>query len=824
MTESFAPNSTISHYRVISKLGAGGMGEVYLAHDLELDRKVAIKILPKSLAADQQRLQRFIQEAKSASALNHPHILTIYEIGTTHDSRFIATEFIDGVTLRQRVNAGMSISEILDMAIQVGGALAAAHAAGIIHRDIKPDNIMVRRDGYVKLLDFGLAKLADPIGSLTDTEAPTKALVNTDAGTVLGTATYMSPEQAKGIQVDERTDLWSLGAVLYEMVTGHPPFRGETPTETISLILQKEPPPLTRFLPDVPAELDRIVTKALTKDSDGRYQTAKDFLIDLRNLKRKLEVNAEIDRTVPPELRSAATTPGGQNSPSTAPGIAVSTATGTHSPSSAEFLAAGISKHKFATAIALVVLVVAIGGGALYWHARNSEVAIDSIAVLPFENQSADANTEYICEGLTDSIINSLTQLPNLKVIARSSVFRYKGRQSDPLAAAKELGVRAVLTGRLLQRGDNLTISTELIDARDNNQLWGEQYERKVSDLLTVQREIAREITSNLRLKISGTDQARVKPETDNAEAYQLYLKGRFYWNKRTEDGMRKSIDFFNQAIEKDPVYALAYAATADSWFTLGWYRFTKSEDAYTKSKAAALKALELDPQLPDGHMALALVKSTFEWDWAGAENEFKTALELNPKSATAHHRYSLFLPILGRLDEAVAEAKKAQELDPLSLIINENVGDVLSLAGRFDEAEKQLLKTIELDPSFYVAHGTLSRLYEARGMYEKALEEDLVGAPPDVVAKEKKAFAAAGIQGVWRLRLADGNVGPTSPFWQASLYSRLGEKDKAFALLNKAMEQRAVVFTYLVADSRFANLRLDPRYAEILKRVGLAH
>ena len=400
----------VGRYEVRSHIGAGGMGEVYLALDTELDRTVAIKILPEALATDEQRVQRFVQEAKAASALNHPHILTIYEIGTIGDSRFIATEFIDGDTLRQRIDVGIKLADILEISIQAGSALAAAHAAGIIHRDIKPENIMVRRDGYIKVLDFGLAKLTGPEGSSPDAEAPTRAMVNTGAGTVMGTANYMSPEQAKGVGVDARTDLWSLGAVLYEMIAAHVPFAGETPTETLSLILQKEPPPLTRFAQDVPAELERIVTKALTKDREERYQTAKDLLIDLRNLKRKLEVDAEIDRTVPPEYRGAASgksTSSGQSPPAAGSGSAAMP--GATSTSSAEYLVSGIKQHKLATAVAAgLVLIVGVAGLSLYLRVRSAQGAIQSVAVMPFVNDTGNADIEYLSDGMTETLIKSL--------------------------------------------------------------------------------------------------------------------------------------------------------------------------------------------------------------------------------------------------------------------------------------------------------------------------------------------------------------------------------------------------------------------------------
>ena len=687
---TISAGTRLGRYEIRSQLGAGGMGEVYLALDTELDRTVAIKILPEALATDQQRLQRFIQEAKAASALNHPHILTIYEIGTTGASRFIATEFIDGDTLRQRISAGVKLVEILEISIQAGSALAAAHAAGIIHRDIKPENIMVRRDGYIKVLDFGLAKLTEPKGSTPDTEAPTKAMVNTGAGTVMGTANYMSPEQAKGTSVDARTDLWSLGAVLYEMVTGCVPFSGETPTETISLILQKEPAPLKRYAHEVPDELERIVTKALTKDREARYQTAKDLLIDLRNLKRKLEVDAEIDRTVPPEFRSAlsaTSTSSGQSTPATPSGSTAATplAGATHPASSAEYIVGGIKQHKVAAAIIAGLILIAVAGGVIgvstYLHARNTEVAIESIAVLPFENQNHNPDAEYLADGVTESIINNLSQLPNLRVSPRSTVFHYKGKDTDPIAVGKELGVRAVLSGRVVQRGDNLTISVELVDVRDNKQLWGEQYNRKVVDALAVQQDISREISERLRLKLPGAGQQQLaRRNPGNAEAYQLYLKGRYYFFKGTEDGISKAVEDFNQALELDPNYALAYAGLADAYYGLADVKYSP-KDSMPRMKSAAQRALQLDETLAEAHNSLAIVSYIYEWDWPTAEREFKRAIELDPNYVFAHHQYGWLLALSGRQTEATNELARALQLDPLSLLItvDNNVPYVLS-------------------------------------------------------------------------------------------------------------------------------------------------
>ncbi|MFZ0064237.1 MAG: protein kinase, partial [Pyrinomonadaceae bacterium] len=804
------------------------MGEVYLAVDTELDRTVAIKILPESLAQDQQRLQRFIQEAKAASALNHPHILTIHEIGTTGASRFIATEFIDGDTLRTRIASGMKLEEILEISIQISSALEAAHSAGIVHRDIKPENVMVRRDGYAKVLDFGLAKLSQPPGDITDTEAPTRAMVNTGAGTVMGTASYMSPEQAKGTVLDHRTDLWSVGAMLYEMITGHLPFAGETPTETISLILQREPAPLTRYANEVPAELERIVAKALTKNREERYQTARDLLIDLRNLKRKLEVDAEIDRTVPPELRGAGSTGGLQSGGSTASGTRAATRSGgVQQTSSAEYIVSGIKQHKIATVMIVLALVIAAVGVSVFLYTRNAKPAIESIAVLPFVNANSDSDTEYLSDGISETLINSLTQLQSLRVVARATAFRYKGKEIDPQAIGRELNVNAVLTGRVRQSGDSLNVQVDLVDVATGAQLWGEEYERKVSDVLAVKQDIAREITEKLRLRISGEEQKQLlERDSRSAEAYQLYLKGRFHWNKRTREGLNKSAEYFNQAIEHDPNYALAYAGLADSWFVMGWYRYAVPKDAYERAKSAAVKALEIDPKLAEAHVSLAMIRASYDWNWAEAEREFKVAIELNPNYATGHHRYSLFLPIMGRLEESVAEAKKAQELDPLSLIISENVGDMLFLARRYDEAKQQLYKTLELDPNFLVAHDTLSKVYEVEGMHEKALDASLVGERPEVIADVKKIYATSGIRGVWQARIDElleySKREYISPYSLAMLYARLGENDKAFEWLEKAVEGRSANLTYLIADPRFDQLRRDPRFTALLRRMGL--
>jgi eukaryotic-like serine/threonine-protein kinase len=829
VNKDLSANTTLSHYRIVSKIGEGGMGEVYLALDTKLDRRVALKILPSDVAGDQTRMRRFVQEAKTASALNHPNIITIHEIAQIDSVNFIATEFIEGKTLRQHISAGMKLVEILEIAIQASGALAAAHAAGIIHRDIKPDNIMVRRDSYIKVLDFGLAKLTEPRNSLTDSDAPTKAMFHTGAGTVMGTAAYMSPEQAKGVRVDARTDLWSLGAVLYEMVTGHVPFLGETSTETISLILQREPAPLTHYAAEVPAELERIVNKALTKNCEERYQSAKDLLIDLRNLKRKLEVEAEIDRTASPEFRAT------QRTPVTASGAAA-TATGdaTRTASSAEYIVSGIKQHKLAALVAVVVLALGAVALTVYVRDRNAEVAIDSIAVLPFENRSVDAETEYLSDGLAESLIYRLSQLPNLRVTPTSVAFRFKGKQADAVKAGTELGVSAVLLGRIIQRGDSLTISAELVDVSHNKLLWGEQYDRKMSDLLATQREIAREIVEKLRLKVSRQEKGLAKHYTESNEAYQLYLRGRFYWNKRTEEGMRKSLEYYQQAIERDSNFALAFSGLADSYDLLGAADASGGmppHEAMPKAKAAALRALEIDDTLAEPHVSLAHVKYYYDRDWATAEREYKRAIELNPNYPTAHQWYAVYLMSAGRFDEAVAKNRRAQELDPLSLPINMTLGWVLLNARQYDQSAEQLRKTLEMDPNFALAHHRLGLVYEQQQKYDEAIAEfkqvlNLSPGKPLGIATLAHAYALSGNRAEAKKGLAElhelSKRRYVSSAAIALIYVALGDKDQAFVWLEKADNERDANLARLPVDPRFDSLRDDPRFVDLVRRVRL--
>lgn len=835
MDSALSSGAKISHYEIRSKLGKGGMGDVYLARDRSINRDVALKVLPANFASDRERLQRFKQEAQAAASLNHPNIAHIYEIGEFEGTHFIAMEFIDGQTLRDSIHVAQDeLPKLLRHLQHVAEGLAKAHGAGIVHRDLKPENIMINRDGFAKLLDFGLAKLVEPqktwAGSSTSSDVATVLENLSRSGVILGTVGYMSPEQARGRvdEIDHRSDIFSFGCILFEAVTGRKAFQGADAIDSLNKIIREQAPSISSIRPNVPLELQKIVRRCLEKNPDDRYQSIKDVAIELKDLRDELTTTSLVGGTSSTTSPYSAVSSGGTY---TQAGKTATSPPELTRASSAEYLVSEMKQHKKTTFVIAGLVLLGIIGGIVgvrsYLQPRNTEAAIDSIAVLPFVNQNDDPEMEYQSDGLTESIINSLAQLPNVRVIARSSAFRYKGKETDPLKAGRELGVSAVLTGRIMQRGDTLTISTELLDVNHNQQLWGEQYTQKASDLMSMQRAIATQITSNLRLKLSDPEQTMVaRHQTENPEAYQLYLKGRYHWNKRTSDSLEKSVAYFNQAIEKDPSYAQAYVGLADAWFSRGWYRFFVPKEAYEKARTAATKALELDERLGEAHAMIAAIKTTYEWDWPGAEREFKLAIQLNPNYPTARQRYSLFLPTMGRFDEAIVQAKKAVELDPLSLPANENVGDILYLARRYEEAKEQLLHTLDLDPNYGVAHGTLAKVYEAKGMYKEALDERLKGAPPETAEEMRKLFASSGVKGVWQARLKQTLERAKREYVSSAdialFYARLNQKDEAFAWLEKAMNERSILFNYLVADARFDNLRSDARLPKLLGSVGL--
>ena len=819
----------LGRYEIRSKIGAGGMGEVYLAEDSRLHRKVALKVLPADLASNRDRMRRFVHEAKAASALNHPNILTIYEIEESHSTHFIATELIEGETLRQRLlRAQMKLGEVLDVAIQTATALSAAHAAGIVHRDIKPENVMLRSDGIVKVLDFGLAKLVEQkLAEAVDTEAPTRAAINTEPGVVMGTAIYMSPEQACGLQVDARTDIFSFGALLYEMVAGRLPFEGSNTNEILASILSdKEPLPLARYARVVPPELERIVEKALRKDREQRYQTIKDMLLDLTTLKRRLEFVAEIERSQPPQ-----TTGGSALTDATVSGEARQTAA-----------TAERQPRRLSLMIALALLFVMAAGFVYFFYFAKAAGAIDSIAVLPFVNESGNADAEYLSDGITETLINSLSQVPGLNVKARSSVFRYKGKDVSPQTVAKELGVKAVLNGRVVQHGDDLTLYLSLVNAATENQLWGKQYNQKLTNLVTLQSEIARDVSENLKRKLTRADEQKLtKSYTANPEAYRLYLQGRYFWNRRTEKDLRKSIDYFNQAVALDPNYALAYTGIADAYSNLSMgfnFALPRPEKTFPNAKQAALRALEIDNTLAEAHASLGLVKERWDWDFADAEAEYRRAIELNPDYATAHHRYGVFLAAMGRFEESISEFERARALDPTSLIIASDSARPYALSHRHDCAVEMLRKALDMDPNFIRAHIGLAGNYSSMGKYEEAIAEiqkafELTGGQyredgtkriNDVLAI---IYAAAGRKSDALKIVAEMDEQEKQgryfyTFTQALVYSELGDKEQAFKRLEKAYSERAPAMVDMKVAPALDKIRDDPRFADLVRRVGL--
>ena len=813
-------NANLSHYRIVSKIGAGGMGEVYLAHDTTLDRRVALKILPEEFAGDPERMRRFVQEARSASALNHPNIITIHEIGDCEGSHFIATEYVEGETLSRRLRGEpMSHRSTLDVASQIASALQAAHDAGIVHRDIKPDNVMIRPDGFVKLLDFGIAKLTEKNRESIDEDAATAIKSGTSPGMIVGTAAYMSPEQARGKQIDHRTDIFSFGVVLYEMLTLRHPFEGENAMDVIGSILHKEPTPIRQLLPGIPQDIERLINKTLRKDREERYQTAKDLLIDLRDARQELEVQSRLERTTSRE------------DPNTR--IMAPTGDVPHTTSSAEYLVREITKRKRGIATGLIVLFLALIGVG-YWLFGNRvppAKQVESIAVMPFVNESGSADVEYLSDGMTETLISSLSQLPNLSVKARSTVFRYKGKTTEAKTIGKELNVQAILNGRVVQRGDQLTLSLELVDAITENVIWIQQYSRKQTDLVTLQSEIARDVSSKLKTKLSGADVARVeKTYTADPEAYQLYLEGKFFWNKRTGESLKQAAELYRRAIEQDPNYALAYSGLAETYVLFSSYDVAPANDSMPQAKAAALRALEIDDSLAEAHTALGFYLFNYEWDRDGSEKEFRRAIELKPNYATAHHWLASDLSNLKRFDDSLVEYRRAEELDPLSPIIGTNLGDALVYARRYDEAIAQYKRTLVRNPNFAYAHQALGWAYGSNGRYPEAIAETRAA------IELRNGSSAKGYLGLWLAKSGkrdqavellselkqEATRGYVQSYTFALIYIGLGDKAEALNWLEKQMSDRSETANTYAVVPELDDLRSESRFKAMLKRMNL--
>jgi serine/threonine-protein kinase len=822
--KNLASGMSFGHYEIVKQIGAGGMGEVYLAKDTKLERRVAVKILSEKFAAHESNLQRFIQEAKAASALNHPNILVIHEIGESEKSNYIVSEYIEGETLRESFKQSLpKLSELLNTAIQIANALCAAHEAHIVHRDIKPENIMIRPDGFVKILDFGLAKLVEqkPVGF----EASTVIQNQTANGVILGTVNYMSPEQAKGEKIDERTDIFSFGVVLYEMIAGRTPFAGDSMSETFANLINSEPPPLARFSSNTPDELQRIVAKMLRKKRDERYQTMKDLLSDLKDLRENLVFDERLEKSHPSNDKNAT--------------AFLQASTGDGNPQTDErnhnFTKQIKSRKSFVAFGLAVLLIAAFSFGYYFYNSKKSVSSANvkkSLAVLPFVNAGNDVNTEYLSDGVTESIINNLSQISSLRVMSRNSAFRFKNNQADVKNIAAQLGVETLVTGDIKQLGDKLVINVRLIDASDDSQIWGNQYVKDSGDILAAQNEIAQAVATNLRGKLSNSDQQQLtKRPTENAEAYQLYLRGRFHVFKLTPPEIQKGMSYFQQAIEVDPSYALAYVGLADAYRSFALSGEIPAADAMPKAKAAANKALEIDDRLAEVHSSLSSIVFWYDWDWNASENQIKRAIELNPNNADAHIFYAYILSNTGRHAEALAEARRAGELDPLSLVINALEGQFLLHAGQTDEALAKLRKTFELDLNFAVAHLFASSAYIEKGMYAEAVAEARKVRELNITSSQPTAFLCYALVRLGKqaeardeleklLKLSDERY--VSPYTIALIYHGLNERDETFAWLERGFEQRDVRMTFLKVEPKWNNIRIEPRFVSLLKRMNL--
>jgi len=782
---SLAAGDRIGPYEILAPLGAGGMGEVYRAKDPRLGREVAVKVLPAFFAANADRLRRFEQEARAAGILNHPNITAVYDIGEQDGAPYVVEELLEGETLRARLAGGaFTPRKALDHALQIANGLAAAHEKGIVHRDLKPENVFVTRDGRVKILDFGLAKLTQQENQTPETNLPT-ASAGTEPGMILGTLGYMSPEQVRGKPADPRSDIFAFGAILYEMLSGRRAFHGDSAADTMSAILKEDPPDLSQTSPGIAPGLDRVVRHCLEKNPEERFQSARDLAFDLETLS---------DVSAP-----AAAPPG----PPTG------------------------GLRRFALPVTALAVAVAIAAGA-YLALRPRRGAIDSIAVLPFVNASADPNNEYLSDGITETLINSLSQLPRLRVAARTISFRYKGRDADPQKAGRELNVRAVLSGKVLQRGDTLSIQADLVDVASGSQLWGDHYDRKLSDVLAVQEAIAKEISEKLRFRLTGEEKKRLaKRSTESTEAYQLYLKGRHSWEKRTPEALRESLDYFNRAIDKDPSYALAYAGLADVYAVLSSYSLMSPRDSFPKARAAATRALEIDDGLARAHATLGNVLFCYDWNWTAGEAELKKAILLDPSYPTAYHWYGVLLAGRGRFDEALEQLHRARDLDPFSSVIQGNIARAHYFAGHLDQAISEGRKT-----EFGPGHVSAAQAYQAKQMpdearveYQKAVE--IMSVAPVGLMFRGQAEAAAGrrseaLKTIEEMKtLAQRRY--VSPAYVAQVYMDLGERDRALEWLEKAFADHSWDLIFLGVNPHYTPLRTDPRFADLLRRLNLA-
>jgi eukaryotic-like serine/threonine-protein kinase len=816
--------TNLGRYEVRSLLGAGGMGEVYLARDKQLDRDVALKILPPDLVSNADRMRRFVQEAKAAATLNHPHIAHIYEIGQAEDITFIAMEFIEGQTLKDKIHLDqIELGKVLRYLQQVAEALDKAHTAGIVHRDLKPENIMISSEGYAKILDFGLAKLIEPLtsgsGGTSNSQADTAMYIqHSTPGTVMGTPGYMSPEQAQGKtgETDHRSDIFSFGCILFEAVTGHRPFEGDSVVKALYRVIYESAPSIKEFSPSAPPDLERIVRRCLAKDPDDRYQTIKDVKIELRDLRRELETTSK------PDLRRELSV----NSDRYSTDSKLESSASHRRKSQDEQIKAAKRRARPSKRVTPSTS-----------RRSQSSKPVDSLAILPLFNVSAAADMEYLSSGITESIINNLSQVPKLRVMARSTVFRYRSQEVDPQVVGRELNVRAVLIGRLLCRDDRLHAHVELVDVNDGSQLWGENYQVKFNDIFAVEEEIAVAISETLKLKLSLKEKRRLRKRyTQSALAYQLYLKGRHHWNRRNEEDIKKGIEYFQLAIADDSRYALAYAGLADSYIVLMEYGDIPFDEVNVKARKAAHTALGIDDTLAEAHTSIAALGYD-DWGMLGAETEYRRAIELNPNYATARYWYAEYLSHMNRHDEAVLQSQLALEIDPLSNVTNTAAGEVLYRARRYDAAITQLNKAIKVDKNFHRTHRSLGNAYLAVARYEDAIAafataDTLAGKSAEQATREadalRRAYASRGKQGFWEesrsiltKSLQHGDC--ATPYLLARASAHLGDNHAAIEWLQQAYKQRDRMLLHLKTETCFDSILDDARIKELIQLIGLS-
>lgn len=781
-----SPGESIGPYKIVSFLGSGGMGEVYRAKDQRLERDVAIKVLPEAVAGNVESLARFDRETKALAALSHPNILAIYDVGKQDGNVYAVTELLKGETLRSHLaHTKFTWEKVIAVGICVAEGLAAAHSQGVIHRDLKPENIFLTSDGGVKILDFGLVRREKPEPDRELTTPGTEAEL-TRTGILMGTVPYMSPEQLRKLPMDARSDLFSFGTMLYEMISGKRPFSGNSAADLTASILKEEPAPLTI---ECPPALLQAISRCLKKDPEERFQTAKDLALELK----------------------------------TAASGSVAAAT----------IVAPAQEIGWKKLFWIPFVIAAIAF--LIWYSPWKNKSIHSIAVIPFINISKDPNNEYLSDGVTESIIDSLSQVPDLRVMARGTVFTYKGKEIDPREVGRDLKVDAVVTGRIQQKGDELIVRTDLVNVSDGSQIWGKQYNRSFSDLLLVQSEISRALSDKLHISLNGEQQKNVsKLYTENSEAYQYYLRGRYHWLKGTPEDYEKAREYFEKAVEKDPTFAKAYILLASYYASLGASGVVPPEEAWSKYLAALNRAKELDAALVEANLGDAEYQIFHEWNWSRGEKAIKRGIELSPGDPDVHNPYSAFLRAMGRWEEAITEAKRAQELDPLTISTNNSVATAYFWAKQYDQALDQLKKTEELDPNYAEIHDALADVYERKAMFAEAISErdktlrlsgDERAANTLMQIYQKSGYESA-MKSLWEKQLnalmQSAKQGYVSPMSLVFTYAHLNRKDEAFEWLEKAYQERSIWLVNMKTDPQFDTLRSDPRFTEMMKKIGL--